>query len=211
MNRIWISLVLILFICSSLPATQLKLSDHSTNVAINPSLLNAYVTFSVSGTTLSITIDNDSDYYINGVWFNCSANVTGFSNLTGDGPQWNITLARDSITGDGTTNMSGYGSFDARLSDQHMKNKIVAPHSTPKVFTMSIQGTGPFYDNDFSSQLSAGAGIHSFVAVQFDSSTSGNTTPHAAYGILTPEPASITLLASGLILLRRKHSLQNRA
>jgi hypothetical protein len=152
--------------------------------------------FSVVGSTLTLTVTNDTtapdEYNINEVYFNGSADV---SSLT-------LTSATHSTAGDVMADwipvltgvmVDGFDTFDFGLQDG--TGELAPPAIGPTenmIFVFSIAGSGPFNDLDFISSNSMGL----TAAAKFVNGPGDDS----AYGAV-PEPSTALLLASGLLLL----------
>jgi hypothetical protein len=177
-------------------ATPVTLSLYSSN-GTPASVMDATFDFSVVGSTLTLSVTNDTtapdEYNINEVYFNGSADVSGLT----------LTSATHSAAGDVMADwipvltgvmVDGFDTFDFGLVDG--TGELAPPAIGPTeslVFVFSIAGPGPsFNDLDFIVNNSMGL----TAAAKFVNGPGDDS----AYGAV-PEPSTALLLASGLLLL----------
>jgi hypothetical protein len=179
----------------SMILTLSQTSSDSTPAAY----LNAALRFDVSGDTLTLTATNltaePHAYYLNNIFFNATANVTGLDLVGASG--WALAFAEDG------QRAAPFGKFDAALIGGVGNSPYEVAPGESLIFTMTILGTGPFSDQDFTSELShiCGGQIPSTAAGKFirgpgDDSARGNAFPGAAD---VPEPATLSFLGAGLL------------
>jgi len=186
-------------------ATTLTLSDCSNNEQVPAEWLDAEVCFSVSGTTLTLEVVNNTPeseqvpwFRVNAVYFNVAETVTGLALQGAEG--WTLDVAPDTYLA-GDFLVGGFGWFDVRLQGANGSSPYQVYPGQSMTFTLDIAGAGPFCDADFTSSLSAPQGGHilSLLAAKFAGEEA------SSLGNMTPEPATLALVAlGGLALLRRR-------
>lgn len=177
-------------------ATTISLSSVSSD-ATPASQLDADFTFSVAGSTLTLTVDNTgSDFNISEIYFNGSDLVTSLS----------LTSATHSDAGDVFAAWSpvepnsmadGFGTFDFALTDGvgETNPNIINPGESV-VFVFAITGSGGYTDADFIVANSQGfLAAAKFVNGPEDPEAPGDED--SAFGAV-PEPLTAWLLAVGL-------------
>jgi hypothetical protein len=183
---------------SASAGSSIRLSDFSSDQT-SADDLDATLEFSVTGSTLTLIVTNDTPngtgFDISDIFFNAPPSVTGIS-LSSPMDGWVIALDERA---------DGFGTFDfALLSDQgHHDPGEISPQGTLE-FELEISGTGPFDNSDFTTQFSTipPGNRPSLAAVKFVNG------PHddSAYGAVIPEPSTVSLLLLGLGLLARRSS-----
>ena len=156
-------------------ATTLPLSDLS-NDATPAGDLGGAMDFSVSGTTLTLTVSNLTSfvkhYEVNRAAFNARSNVTGLDLAPGE---WRFS---------GATSVPGFGVFDYAVEPKPGIDPLFPQESIVIVF--EISGAGPFADSDFADAQSApGTGETSVRAAESFIHGPGNDS---AWGAAAGEP-----------------------
>ena len=167
--------------------------------------LDATLDFVISGTSLELTVTNqtsgDELFDINEVYFNATSNVTGLTYIS----------ATHSVGGDVTGGWSsnvddqadGFGIHDFAMIDGVGANNPNHIRPTQSIlFELTISGTGPFAMSDFTTELSRGSNSPMLAVAKFvnrrDSSGVETLPNDSAFGA-TPEPATLLLAALGLL------------
>ncbi len=198
-----------LLLCCAVPvqAVLTPLSTHSSEISVDPSLLDAVLGTSVvedagNKWLLTLSIENQTPvgggFDISEIYFNTTADVTQIKlkQVVGsDKKEWNVVLDMDNIQ------VEGFGLFDIGLESKDVSNVFVGAGQTV-TFTLEIKtGTPPYSDTDFfdlsapqDGQTLAYGAAH-FIRGPGDQST---------YGAYNPEPATICLLGFGALALLRK-------
>jgi len=182
-------------------ATTLTMSDCSNNEEVAAECLDAEVSFSVAGNTLTLDVVNktpeseqDLRFRINAVYFNVAGNVTG---LTLQGAQgWTVDVATDTFLA-GDFLVGGFGWFDVRLRGGNGSSPYQVYPGQSQTFTFDIAGAGPFSEADFTASLSAPQGGHilSFIAAKFTGEEA------SSFGSVAPEPTTLALMVLGGLAL----------
>ena len=182
-----------LALVTAAPASIIELSDFSSDET-DAGLLSATMEFTIAGTTLTLTVTNNTSgldsYKMNELYFNAPDGVTlAFSSL----PGWTFS------TGAGA---NGFGIFAFALIDGQGGNPNQTTAGETVSFSFTIL-TGPpsmsdFVDN-FSTVLPGMTPM--IVAAKFV----GGPGDDSAYGAAIPSPGVLALLAAaGLVSGRRR-------
>jgi hypothetical protein len=193
-------------------ATTITLSSISSD-GTPVSQLDAELDFSVSGSTLTLTLENTgTDFNISGIWFNGSGAVTGLTlvSATRNG-SLDVTSAWSPVeTG---TSADGFGSFDFALTDGVGEtNPDIAHPGDTIVFVLTISGSGTYTDADFivgnaNDYVAAAKFVNgppdpecASAIIPTEQCPEGIDTEDSAFGTTTnvPEPASALFLLVGL-------------
>jgi hypothetical protein len=184
---------------AAVPVTLSNVSSDETPAAV----LDATFDFSVSGSTLTLVVTNDTtapnEFNINEIFFNAASNVSGLT----------FTSAMHSVAGnvmmdwgplDTSVMVNGFGTFDFGLTDGMGETdpSVIGPTEFI-TFTFSITGTSPFAPGDFIQPNGSGyTAAAKFVNGPGDDS---------AFGAV-PEPSTALLFAFGLvgIAARSRHT-----
>jgi hypothetical protein len=181
-------------------AVMIPISDLSSD-STSAEALAATLEFEVSGSTLTISVTNETDgtgrgeYKINRIYFNATNNVSALTLVSPSG--WDL---KTNVKGGGKFGRFGFGIIGGvgRSSSQ-----IDAGDS--QVFVLSISGAGPFSGTDFTTELSTiptgdtpSVASAKFVQGPGDDSAFGATTA------VVPEPAVSVLVAGVLLAARRR-------
>jgi hypothetical protein len=189
------SVLALVFVAGAASATTINLSGVSSD-ATPASQLDASFDFSVTGTTLTLTVTNTgSDFNINQIYFNGSSLV---SSLT-------LTSATHSAAGDVTaiwgpvepgSSADGFGAFDFALTDGVGETNVNLIEPTESiVFVFAITGSGGYGDADFI----VGNANGYLAAARFVNGPDDPESPgdeDSAFGAV-PEPGTLALLAFG--------------
>ena len=195
-KNLWpVILAVALLVATEAGASQIVLSDASSEAAIAADLLDATLDFDVSGeNTLTLTVTNDSSGYdLMAIFFNASSAVSGLS--LADGPRkWKLVPFSESG--------AGFGTFEFAVAVQ--KGKERKDHfdaGDTAVFVFGIAASGIIDALDFTGELSAteSGGVAKTAAAKF-SGPSGSVVG-ATGGLHTPEPSTALLLGLGIGLL----------
>jgi len=183
----------------------LILSSASTESSPPPEWLDALLTFDVSGSTMTLKVDNltvsPHEFNIYQIWFNAAPAVTGLSLVPATG--WDLTFSQ---TND--EHCDGFGHFDAFLEGSNGSKGYWVPAGGSLTFTFNFTGSG-VQDTDFTTEFSTPSGGNPVynAAAHFAMGPSGaDSAKGASYGFGVPEPATLTLMGLGgvAMLLRRK-------
>lgn len=171
----------------------ITLSTHSSDET-PAAVLNATMEFEVTGSTLTLTVTNNTTtpnaYRISELYFNGPAGlVLSFSSM----PGWNYST-------NGAAD--GFGVFDFVLTDGVGNNPHqVQPNGGTKVFTFTII-SGTATAADFTTKLSSiPPGMTPAIAAAF---FRGGPGDDSGYGAFIPSPAAGALLLTPLLLGRRR-------
>lgn len=185
-------------------ATSLSLSDRSSDDT-PPSQLSATVDFDVVGTTLTLSVTNQTAnpiFQISEILFNSSDAVADLTFSDGPGPcpaagcQWDLFASGVRTTG------GGMGRFDwALISNDLDGDGLIAPGATAS-FELEISGTGPFDASDFAAEFSSipPGMTRALVALKFVRCSGAACVENddSAFGAAIPEPATAALVLWGL-------------
>lgn len=196
-KNLWpVILAVALLVATEAGASQIVLSDASSEATIAADLLDATLDFDVSGgNTLTLTVTNDSNGYdLISIFFNASSAVSGLS--LADGPRkWKLVPFSESGAGFGTFDFAVAVQIGQAGSDRFDDGGDTA------VFVFGITGSGTIDALDFTGELSAteSGGVAKTAAAKF-SGPSGSVVG-ATGGLHTPEPSTALLLGLGIGLL----------
>jgi hypothetical protein len=195
-------------------ATTVTLSNASSDAAtLAAADMDATLTFSVVGSTMTLEVSNQSASPIrmSQIYFNASDDVTNITltaapghSSTGD-PLWALSSSAAS-TGFGTFDYS-VDSIVAGTGKNRESGEIAAGGSA--IFTFAVSGMN-IDASDFGTSLSAAAGGESaaYAAARFHPNGGNNSVTGAAVAH-TPEPSTVLMMALGLGMLtrvsRRRH------
>jgi hypothetical protein len=191
----FVSVLALVFVAGAASATTINLSGVSSD-ATPASQLDASFDFSVTGTTLTLTVTNTgSDFNINEIYFNGSDDVTSLS----------LTSATHSAQGDVTaiwgpvepgSAADGFGAFDFALTDGVGETNVnIMEPGESIVFMFSITGAGAYTDADFIvGNVNDYLAAAKFVNGPDDPESPGDED--SAFGTV-PEPSGLALLALG--------------
>ncbi len=142
------ALGVVLGVAVSARADMLQLSDVSSDET-PASVLDALLTFSVTGDVLTLTVTNEtsapSEFNINQVYFNATDNVTGLT-LDPDVPGWRL-FTEEKAGKLGTHDFALIGPVGNGDPD------LIVPLESVD-FVFDITGLGPFSDSDFTTEFS---------------------------------------------------------
>lgn len=185
----------IAFAGSAALGATIGLSDLSSD-STPASVLLATMEFEVSGSTLTVTVTNDTaspnDYKMNEVYFNAPASLTGLT-LTSPPSGWNL---HTNVAAD------GFGVFSFGLIDGVGTSPAMIQPGATTVFTFMMTGTAS--ETDFVSIFSSipPGSQPAIVAAKFV----GGPGDDSAYGATIPAPgaAAVVAVGAGLMLRRRR-------
>lgn len=195
------ALLLAVSVAPAASASILVLSKYSSDETPS-SILDALLEFTITGggTELTLDVSNNTtapnEFDVNQVFFNVldTSSATGLV-LTSPSTGWEVIP---------DTSADGFGRFDICLEDGvgGDPHKILPGETV--TFTFDILGSGPFYDTDFSTDLSTipPGNTLALAAAKFVSGPGDDS----AYGATdVPEPVSLVLAAvGGLVMLRTR-------
>ncbi len=218
---------------SPVSAALLQLSDYSSDGSIYnvAEYLSAGMNFVVAGSTLTLTVTNNTFYDpntdqttfdIDELFFNIDP-VSSVTDLTLT-HVWEREQDGKKINGDQVANwtngvsldgfhVNGFGLYDVQLVAD---DPPIIPPADPAglysvEFVFAISGTGPFSDADFTTSFSTrfdgGPEILGFAAGKFVHG-GPDGWDESAYGVVVPEPTTICLLGFGVLglLLRKRRT-----
>lgn len=209
------SVALLLLAAAPMQATTITLSSMSSDETPYQQL-NATLDFQVAGSTLTLTVTNDTAdpaaFNINELYFNATDDVTSLALVSAvkDGSS-DVTAGWTLSTDE---SVAGFGTFDFGLTDGvGFDNANVVNPSGQVVFTLDIGGTGPFDMVDFVDRTSEPDGA--FAAAKFVSCRGSECfeDDDSAFGkqndpsFVLPEPglsALVALALGGLVAIRRR-------
>lgn len=204
-----ISILMCVFVVAPVNGTILRLSDYSSedeHLIDMAKYLDAELDFSVVGHSLTLSVTNltpestgDPRFKINRIYFNVTDNVEKIILTDVTGPAdavdgWDLGFSRNGFL------VGGFGHFDVYLKGGHGSHQPVVNPGQTISFAFEITGAGPFRDNDFVTLSSPQGGhIIPYAAAKFYNDCT------SAFGATNvPEPATVSLLVGGLILLRKR-------
>ncbi len=182
-----------LALATAAPASIITLSNASSDET-DPGLLNATMEFTISGTTLTLTVTNNTSgansYKMNELYFNAPDGVTlAFDGLPGWSYSNNVAAA-------------GFGLFDFALLDGQggSPNQITAGEIVSFTFTI-LSGAPSMMDFVTEFSTNPPGDMPSIAAAKFV----GGPGDDSAYGNAIPAPGVLALLAvAGLVSGRRR-------
>lgn len=181
-------------------ATTLAFSALSSDET-DPAVLDAELDIQVSGTTLTLTLTNQSTYNLSQLYFNASSDVTGLaltSATHSDGSadvtgSWALVLPGPPGN---PTQAGGFGTFDFLLDGPVGAGDLALIGPGESIaFVLAISGIGPFTEADFL-ELTSGP-FPSLAVVKFVNGPGDDS----AFGNAVPEPDTAALLLVGLAAL----------
>jgi hypothetical protein len=140
-------------------ASMIMISTHSSDET-PASVLDATMDFQVLGSTLTLTVTNDTtapdEYLINQLYFNGTDNVSGLTPVaTPEG--WSYSTGEQA---------DGFGTFDFALIDGVGGDSHAIAPGDSLTFTFTISGAG-YTDIDFTSDFSTNTNDPMVVAAKF--------------------------------------------
>ncbi len=188
-KNVWLAPLAGFALATSASANVINLSDLSSDGGVDPSVLSATMSFSVTGNQLSITVTNLAPLYtLSEFLFNAPDDVTlSFAGVTGWAMQTDVVA-------------DGFGSFDFALvgpGPADDPNKIFFNESVQFDFTIL---SGSPVKEDFTTLFSSG-GIPALGAAKF------RQPGFFVFGAAVPAPAALALLGlAGLVGRRRRRA-----
>ena len=170
----------------------LHLSSHSSD-ATPAAWLDATFEFLVSGTSLQLTVTNDTlgggDYNINEIYFNTPDSVSNFQVFGSPPTGWNSVQ---------NAMVDGFGTFDFGMVDGQGENdpNVIGPGASE---TFNFTFTGSATADDFASSFST---LGFLIAAKFVSGPVSPDSPDgddSAFGALIPLPPALPMGIAGLI------------
>ncbi len=220
--------VMLVSSAQSVQATSLQLSEYSSedipyteaeylraDLDFVVDVINARLSLTVTNNTFDDSPStNQTAFDIRELYFNVNedtvTNLTLFKVWAWDDTGTIINGSHDSEWDNNTVvdfdnKANGFGMFDVLVKGDD--NSVVIAPGYKFEFIFDIAGTGPFSNADFTTYLSAqfNHNILGLAAAEF--ANGGSSGNDSAYGMVTPEPATICLLGigiGGLVLLRKR-------
>jgi len=185
----------------------LLLSSASTEASPPPEWMPAILTFDVSGSTMTLKVDNQTappyEFNIYQIWFNAAPDVTDLSLVSTAG--WDLTFSQDH-----SQHCAEFGYFDALLEGKNGANGYWVPAGDSLTFTFNFTGSG-VQASDFTTEFSLPSGDNPVynAAAHFAMGPEGaDSAKGASYGFGVPEPATMARLSVGCVamLLNRRRN-----
>jgi hypothetical protein len=163
--------------------------------------LAATLEFEVSGSTLTVTVSNETDgtghgeYKINRIYFNATSRVSALTLVSPSG--WDLET---DVKGGGK-----FGRFDFGLIGGVGRSPSQIDAGDSRTFVLSISGTGPFSATDFTTERSTipSGDTPSVVSAKFVQGPGDDSAFGATDQIVVPEPAASVLMAGVLLAASR--------
>jgi len=201
LTRILLSMLAAAFVAAGATSANasaiLFLSSASTETSPPPSWMPAMLTFDVSGSTMTLKVDNltvsPHEFNIYQIWFNAAPDVTGLSLVPVTG--WDLTFSQTH-----SQHCAEFGYFDAFLEGKNGAQGHWVPAGGSLTFTFNCTGTG-VQASDFTTEFSLPSGGNPVynAAAHFAMGPSGaDSAKGASYGFGVPEPATMALMGLGL-------------
>ena len=174
----------------------LRLSEFSSDHT-PAEQLDATLEFTVTGSTLTLSVTNETaapaSFDISAVYFNGLSHIDDLS-LTSAPDGWVIDLQEHA---------DGFGVFDFGLLSELGNDPAEIGPGESVDFEFTVSGTAPFFDTDFTRQLSSipPGNRPSLAAIKF---INGPGDDSAFGSVVIPEPATLALLGIGAGVLACK-------